>query len=66
MSKTRYQILYLRSGLLVDREHVSKTAAIQAMKAFTGAAVTEAPETGCLSAVSGYGERDAHACPIPN
>ncbi len=64
--ETQYQVLYLQSGLLVDREHLSKAAAIQAMRDYTDAEVTEALHLGCLSAVSGPGERDAHACPLPN
>jgi hypothetical protein len=58
-----YQVMYLDGGHLADHEHVSKLDAIERMRSFTSATVTEDPETGCLSAVSDT-ERDAHACPI--
>ena len=63
MLSTMYQVIYLDGGHLADRERLSESAAIERMRAFTGAAVTEDPETGCLSAI-GDAERDAHACPI--
>lgn len=58
-----YQVMYLESGHLANHEHVSKMAAIERMAHFTDAAVTEDPETDCLSAISDA-ERDAYACPI--
>jgi hypothetical protein len=61
-----YQVLCLQSGLLVDHKHLPREMALEAMRAFTGADVTEHPDTGCFSAVSGVGSRDAHACPIPD